>query len=151
MRNLVDRSYAAAWLAGLGVLLIAHPAFGHEGPDPAARWQMTPNQLNGQTLQAIIGPDATLEGDAEIEQIDIHGALTLDGADNALVVAADLDDVREVLPTEPFTIMAVAAVNRPERWGECAATRTGVSWLCGRARRRGRRRPDRPPSYAGSG
>lgn len=103
-------------LACVAALSFAFAGF-HDGPDPIAAWDFQPRYLNGQTLKARIGPDATVIGSPKPAQTVLGQCLQLNGQTDRFVAAKDLATARPYLPTQKFTVDAWVAIRMGQNDG----------------------------------
>jgi predicted phosphodiesterase len=101
-------------------LIIVEAAIGrahaHDGPDPVARWEFSQRQLDGETLRAKTGPDASIVGRSRIVE-GPQGEDMVFTQRMRCVVAEDYKTVVEKLPTEAMTVTAWVAIDEPEENG----------------------------------
>lgn len=98
-------------------MLATFPAFAHEGPDPAARWDFQQSRFNGGVLKAILGPDLKLQPRSRFDQHGHLGMLLLDGQSDAATVMANKKQLAELLPQKEFTLSTWVSVDSGKRWG----------------------------------
>jgi predicted phosphodiesterase len=101
----------------LAIPALAPSTTPHDGPDPVWHWICTASRVTGNTLKARFGPAATLHGEPEIRREEQGESLYLDGEDDRIVVARDLDTVRDQLPKRHLTVAAWFSVETPMPWG----------------------------------
>jgi predicted phosphodiesterase len=107
----------ARFALALAIPVLLSASGRHDGPDPVWHWICTGSKIQGDTLGARFGPAATLFGAPEIRKENQGECLYLDGQDDRIVVAADLDTVRDQLPRRHLTVSAWLSVETPKPWG----------------------------------
>ncbi|TWT76042.1 Calcineurin-like phosphoesterase [Posidoniimonas polymericola] len=101
----------------VGASLAALPASAHKGPDPLARWVFNNDAVNGRTCKAVIGPDARIEGGAEVVADGLGESLHFSGRGSMVVVADDLLAVKDKLPSRAMTVSAWVSIEKPQEFG----------------------------------
>lgn len=88
----------------------------HDGPDPVLSYALRRDDVRGQTLRSVLGPDATLERTLDFVPTEEGGGAEL-CTDDLIVIAEDHTNIREMLPKREMTVSAWVSVTTPRRWG----------------------------------
>ena len=85
--------------------------------EPVMAWRLNAASLDGDSLVATVGPAAALSGGPLELEDSSGGMLFFDGVDDRAVVAADLSEVREFLPTRELTVSAWVSISTASDYG----------------------------------
>ena len=98
------------------ILLASRPSFSHDGPDPLSRWDFDIDALEGQTLDARIGPEVTFSAPLRMELEAIGQSVRFRRGQSGLI-AKDYRKVADFLPKRELTVSIWAAIEAPQKWG----------------------------------
>ncbi|MCL4220204.1 MAG: metallophosphoesterase [Phycisphaerales bacterium] len=97
-------------------LLVCLVIAAHDGPDPILSYALRQDDVRGQTLRSVLGPEARLARTLDFVPTEEGGGAEL-CADDLILIAEDHTSVRELLPTREMTVSAWVSVTTPRRWG----------------------------------
>jgi acid phosphatase type 7 len=95
----------------------------HEGPDPVSHWYFTKKTISAETVDARIGPDATVIGKPKLVEDELGSALRFDGVQDYLCVAPVTSEVSRYLPTKYLTVASWLTVEAGNPQGAMVSTR----------------------------
>jgi predicted phosphodiesterase len=104
-------------MAFLTALMLAGSLTFHDGPEPIAAWVFHPRHLQGSTLKARLGPDASFEGAPKAVRDAAGQSLMLDGEKDRFLIAPNYAPHKDLLPKRNLTVEAWVAVNSSQRYG----------------------------------
>ena len=91
--------------------------FAHEGPDPLAHWSFTSRSVVDGKVKARIGPDGVINGRTRLLSDDFGESLEFTGWKSDCVIADDIANLRDALPTEAITVSAWVTIDERQPWG----------------------------------
>ena len=100
-------------------LQVAHA---HKGPDPIAHWSFSGRTIRDGKVIARIGPDGHLHGRTRLVTDQQGESLEFSGWGSDCVVAEDLNEFREQLPSEAITISAWVTIDKRKDLGGIIGT-----------------------------
>jgi len=108
---------AAVILGIVGQAATSQVAQAHKEPDPLAHWSFSGRTIHDGVVEARISPNARLSGRSRVVSDEFGESLEFTGWAADCVVADDLSDARDVLPTKAMTISAWVPVDKRQPWG----------------------------------
>lgn len=85
-------------------------------PNLLGHWVFDKSTVQGKAVKDLAsGHDATAENTPRLEQSGLHQALSLDGAQQSLLIAASHRDAK--VPTKAMTVEAWVRIDVPQPWG----------------------------------
>ncbi|MGY8768494.1 MAG: metallophosphoesterase [Pirellulales bacterium] len=104
------------------VLCFSIEVFAHEGPDPISHWNFNTRNIDGQTLKATLGPDATITGNVKMVQDPLGESLLLSGIGSVCTVVNYINADAKYLPKQAMTVAAWVSIDAPQEWGGIIGT-----------------------------